>query len=127
MDNFAPRNRVSNSWTTDKAWVEGKKFLKENSEKILQRINKIKGFETATFTGVGGEPEVCDILYLRETVHTSINAADISINSEKNYHVMIDDACEILSPPKHGIKNEQHKIGIAAYNLDIHPYEIMVL
>lgn len=127
IQDFYPKNKFKDTMTTDEAWVKARDFFVYYKKNILEALQQMDGFGNAIFTGysndVGGQPEICDILYLRETVHTSKNFSKRTNNSESNYHVMIDDACQILNSSD-TIKNYGHRIGIASYNLDIHPYEV---
>lgn len=152
IQDFYPKNIFKDTMTTDEAWVKARDFFVYHKKEILNVLHDIPGFESASFTGYsnddGGQPEICDILYLRETVHTSKNFSQRSNNSENNYHVMIDDAFQGISgvydeieegeqdefklthanhviidkKEKEKNKNFSHRIGIASYGLDIHPY-----
>ena len=154
IQDFYPKNIFKDTMTTDEAWVKARDFFVYHKKEILNVLHDIPGFESASFTGYsnddGGQPEICDILYLRETVHTSKNFSQRSNNSENNYHVMIDDAFQGISgvydeieegeqdefklthanhviidkKEKEKNKNFSHRIGIASYGLDIHPYGV---
>ena len=154
IQDFYPKNIFKDTMTTDEAWVKARDFFVYHKKVILNVLHDIPGFESASFTGYsnddGGQPEICDILYLRETVHTSKNFSQRSNNSENNYHVMIDDAFQGISgvydeieegeqdefklthanhviidkKEKEKNKNFSHRIGIASYGLDIHPYGV---
>ena len=154
IQEFYPKNIFKDTMTTDEAWVKARDFFVYHKKEILNVLHDIPGFESASFTGYsnddGGQPEICDILYLRETVHTSKNFSQRSNNSENNYHVMIDDAFQGISgvydeieegeqdefklthanhviidkKEKEKNKNFSHRIGIASYGLDIHPYGV---
>lgn len=127
IQDFYPKKQFNGTMTTDEAWVKARDFFVYHKKNILEALQQMDGFGNAIFTGYSndkvGQPEICDILYLRETVHTSKNFSQRTNNSESNYHVMIDDACQILNSSD-TIKNYGHRIGIASYNLDIHPYEV---
>ena len=88
IQDFYPKNKFRNTMTTDEAWVKARDFFVYKKEEILNAIHQIDGFGGASFTGysndVGGQPEICDILYLRETVHTSRNFSQRTNNSENN-------------------------------------------
>ncbi|WP_418771729.1 FAD-dependent oxidoreductase, partial [Monoglobus pectinilyticus] len=141
IQDFYPKNKFKDTMTTDEAWVKARDFFVYKKEEILNAIHQIDGFGGASFTGysndVGGQPEICDILYLRETVHTSKNFSQRTNNSENNYHVMIDDAFQGINgvyddkdkviiniAQKNENKTYRHRIGIASYGLDIHPYGV---
>lgn len=141
IQDFYPKNKFKDTMTTDEAWVKARDFFVYKKEEILNAIHQIDGFGGASFTGysndVGGQPEICDILYLRETVHTSKNFSQRTNNSENNYHVMIDDAFQGINgvyddkdkviiniAQKNENKTYSHRIGIASYGLDIHPYGV---
>lgn len=154
IQDFYPKNIFKDTMTTDEAWVKARDFFVYHKKEILNVLHDIPGFESASFTGYsnddGGQPEICDILYLRETVHTSKNFSQRSNNSENNYHVMIDDVFQGISgvydeieegeqdefklthanhviidkKEKEKNKNFSHRIGIASYGLDIHPYGV---
>lgn len=141
IQDFYPKNKFINTMTTDEAWVKARDFFVYHKNDILKVLNNIIGFEGASFTGYsndnGGQPEICDILYLRETVHTSKDFSQRTNNSENNYHVIIDDAFQGINgvyddkdkviiniAQKNENKNYSHRIGIASYGLDIHPYGV---
>lgn len=145
IQDFYPKNKFKDTMTTDEAWVKARDFFVYHKKNILDSFKDTPGFENASFTGYsndeGGQPEICDILYLRETVHTSKDFSQRTNNSENNYHVIIDDAFQgiigvndedsiyrdkviIDIAQKNGNKNYSHRIGIASYGLDIHPYGV---
>ena len=145
IQDFYPKNKFKDTMTTDEAWVKARDFFVYHKKNILDSFKDTPGFESASFTGYsndeGGQPEICDILYLRETVHTSKDFSQRTNNSENNYHVIIDDAFQgiigvndedsiyrdkviIDIAQKNGNKNYSHRIGIASYGLDIHPYGV---
>lgn len=140
IQDFYPKNKFKDTMTTDEAWVKARDFFVYHKKNILDSFKDTPGFKNASFTGYsnaeGGQPEICDILYLRETVHTSKDFSQRTNNSENNYHVMIDDAFQGIKgvtdkdkviidiAQKNGNKNYSHRIGIASYGLDIHPYGV---
>lgn len=141
IQDFYPKNKFKDTMTTDEAWVKARDFFINNKSRILEVLHNIPGFGGANFTGYSndkeGQPEICDILYLRETVHTSKNFSQRTNNSENNYHVIIDDAFQGINgvyddkdnviidiAQKNKNKNYGHRIGIASYGLDIHPYGV---
>lgn len=109
----------------DDAWVAARQFLKDNQSEFLRAIRTYPGFENASFVMNGTYPEVADTLYIRETVHMAIDSNDIGHATENsNYELTAKEAANAGSSSSNGTdsSNFSHRIGLAHYNPDIHPY-----
>ncbi len=120
-----PIHVLSGNKTTDEAWIAARNFLK-NTATFLTAIRQFDGFGSADFvTDSNGYPVVGDMLYLRETVHMSIDSQDRTNQSEDNYHITTAESNNAGNSPITGTDTSNHydRIGLSYYNADVHPYK----
>ena len=120
-----PTHVLSGNKTTDEAWIAARNFLK-NTATFLTAIRQFDGFGSADFvTDSNGYPAVGDMLYLRETVHMSIDSQDRTNQSEDNYHITTAESNNAGNSPITGTDTSNHydRIGLSYYNADVHPYK----
>lgn len=110
----------------DDAWVDAHQFLKDKKDEVLGALREFPGFVNADFvTDSAGYPEVGDVLYIRETVHMARSSTYTGADDEnQNYHVGATAALRAGASSGDGADSiyYAHRIGLAHYNADIHPY-----
>lgn len=112
--------------TTDAAWRETRAFVRERAAEIENAFRSFDGFSDCELVrDENGEPVVGDILYIRETVHTAKVRSGRAHGSESNYEITKNEARKSGSAPLTGGDrgNYAHRIGVAKYNCDLHPYQ----
>ncbi|MFR3786730.1 MAG: FAD-dependent oxidoreductase [Agathobaculum desmolans] len=117
---------VSRAKNVDDAWADARAFLKNHASEVLAAMREIPGFESANFVyDSSGYPVVGDVLYIRETVHMAIKSTYSGSNAENaNYQVGTLEALRAGTGSGNGsdTANYFHRIGLAHYGADIHPY-----
>ena len=122
----------------DEAWKDARQFLKDHESEFIEAMKDWTGLtlgnsNLAFVKDEYGYPEVGDMLYVRETCHTSNQNTNTTNNGENtSYHVAwweSQNACETFNPETNPIQpsvddtgNYAHRIGLVWYNPDIHPY-----
>lgn len=121
-----PVSMLSDSISTDEAWIRGRQFLSDNSEEFINALRQFDGFHNAHFLyDEDGYPVVGDILYIRESVHLTKNADFLGNGTEDtNYNITASDSLFAGVDAESGMdsRNYDTRIGIGFYNTDIHPY-----
>lgn len=116
---------VSFGKNVDQAYVDAKAFIKAHLSEINECLREWDGFENASIvTDHNGNPEVGDMLYLRETCHMSITNKG-SAREDNDFYVAPWESISAGDGPNSGsdTQNYADRIGIIWYNPDIHPYE----
>ena len=114
---------------TDEAWINSRKFLEDNSERLLMVYRQLPGFENADFVGEKDANDqshiaVGDILYIRETVHTSQDRESIGNETENNNYAVTQHHCHYAAhPDEKDNPNNRQSIGFNFYGSDIHPFK----
>lgn len=123
--------------TTDEAWTMAKQYIKDNKSALeIAILNSINPSVSVTSVSICtdnlGDPIVGETLYLRETVHTTINHSNNSHGTEySNYAVTPLES--IKAGDKNGYYhtgivgcdggNETTCIGLNYYGTDINAYQ----
>ena len=114
---------------TDEAWINSRKFLEDNSERLLMVYRQLPGFENADFVWEKDANDqshiaVGDILYIRETVHTSQDRESIGNETENNNYAVTQHHCHYAAhPDEKDNPNNRQSIGFNFYGSDIHPFK----
>ena len=114
---------------TDEAWINSRKFLEDNSERLLMVYRQLPGFENADFVWEKDANDqshitVGDILYIRETVHTSQDRESIGNETENNNYAVTQHHCHYAAhPDEKDNPNNRQSIGFNFYESDIHPFK----
>lgn len=114
----------------DEAWKGARQFLKDHETEFLDALKDWTGLtlgesDLAFVKDEYGYPEVGDMLYVRETCHTSNQDTNTANGGEEtSYHVAWWESMNAGNGPDNGgdTGNYAHRIGLVWYNPDIHPY-----
>lgn len=112
--------------TTDQAWIEAKKVLMEPDFLAALRCFHVQvedqtyGFKDANLVLENGQPVVGEILYIRETIHSSLKET----TKEQDFALCALD-CQLAGASKiegNDAEHYQQRIGLAYYMMDINAY-----
>jgi len=126
---FYPGKMISDTINRDEAWKKGKRIIKR-----CAFINALRDFvnlgSNAEIVRQNNKVVVADSLYLRETVHLPVSDSSIANGTESTNYAMAPDETMYsgYKAPCAGYDGEgdknlyDHRIGVAKYSPDIHPY-----
>ena len=122
---FYPSNMLAGTKSTDRAWIDARRFMHDNRAQIEGALRSYPGFGAVSLVYSDGYPEVGSVLYIRETIHMSKNSGGRMNGTEDgNYTVGAGASLNAGDAPNRGsdTANYASRIGLAMYNADIHPY-----
>lgn len=123
---FKVTRYMSNTSTTDTAYVAAKNFINTNKAELLAALRTLPGFSSASFVENSDRTVVTgDTLYIRETVHMSKYSGNIANGTENSNYNLTTSACHnagATSSSGGDSANYTTRIGVGYYNSDIHPY-----
>ncbi|MCL2165514.1 MAG: FAD-dependent oxidoreductase, partial [Oscillospiraceae bacterium] len=123
---FYPAYMLSGTKSTDRAWIDARRFLHENRSQVEGALRSYPGFGGASLVYSGGYPEVGSVLYVRETVHMTRTSTDRANGTEdRNYAVGATASLNSGDAPNRGADAAYYasRIGLAMYYADVHPYK----
>lgn len=124
---FYPSSIFSGYSNTDAAWIAARNFLK-NEPSYLNALRQYQGFSQVDFVYESdGYPVVGEVLYIRETVHMSMDSSLRGNNTENtNYQITSNESLNAGSSATSSAAdygNYANRIGLLYYNADVHPYK----
>ena len=122
---FYPSSMLAGTKSTDRAWVDARRFLHANRAQFEGAMRSYPGFGAASLVYSDGLPEVGSVLYIRETVHMAKDSAGrMNGTEDRNYAVGATASLSAGDAPGRGADaaNYASRIGLAMYNADVHPY-----
>ena len=124
---YYPSSTISGYKTTDAAWIAARNFLK-NESSYLNALRQYDGFSQVDFVyDSDGYPVVGEVLYIRETVHMSMDSSLRGNNTENtNYQITANESLNAGSSATSSAAdygNYANRIGLLYYYADVHPYK----
>lgn len=110
----------------DRAWVDTRNFIK-NTPEFMNAVRQFPGMRNAQLMDDGyGYPVVGEVLYLRETIHNSIDATRRAPGTENsNYQITTSEAVNAGAGP--GVGSDQgnyaSRVALNFYQSDINGYK----